>query len=534
MNNLTGTELGAFKILELIGSGGMGVIYKACYKTAENKFRAIKVIRPEYASDKGFIARFQQEEQLLVDLVHPNIVRGYHFDEDKGKHYLVMEYIEGESLRARLRREKRLSIPDTIRLAEQLSSALAHAHGMEEPIIHRDIKPDNILLRKSDSAALLTDFGLMEVLGEKSYLQSSLHIPDSCVSDSVDIPGSCLSSGPSAEDGKKGTTSGTLAYMAPEQVKGGEGDAKSDIYQFGAVLYECLTGQLPLGRFVDPSKHNPQVPKSLEELILKCLEPLPVDRFQSISSLKKNLAGISKSFPGVKPGPENAASEFPGMRETTAESEAIKENSLQSETNPQPNNMGGVTDTLQRPGLEADPKKEKTSAARLVIPDISAIDPSVRKMAGSVMPESNRRRLLILGAVLIGLLSWFLFTKIKERQLESQRNLSSKAEAKVADEARVAVEAGRNKAFNGPYSGLDMTWFVSGDFCRRNGGRLPTIDELKNMNAECAVGKQSYGCNLWFWSSEEINANTAYVVAFPSGNEFSNSKGVRNHVRCVP
>ena len=160
--------LGDYKILEFISSGGMGSVYKACHKDDPETIMALKVIKQEFSSNEGFISRFKHERRQMLKLSDPHIVLGRHFGEDKGRHYLIMDYIEGESLRDRLNREpgKRLPVKDTVAMAAQLSSALAHAHSTG--VIHRDIKPENILLRKSDGAALLTDFGLMKAIGEQN------------------------------------------------------------------------------------------------------------------------------------------------------------------------------------------------------------------------------------------------------------------------------------------------------------------------------------------------------------------------------
>ena len=289
MDNFAGTILGDFRILELLGSGGMGVVYKACHKDDSEAISAIKVIRADFASDKGFIERFKKERRLMHSLKHDNIVTGHHFGEAGGVYYLAMEYVEGESLCIRLKRDKHLSVAETFRIAAQLSSALERAHGMG--VIHRDIKPDNILLRKSDGAALLTDFGLMKAIGEQNYLNSVSY-------------GRMNSEGVSFDEGRenseggsrahKGVPSpGTRAYMAPEQISSGEISPRTDIYQLGMVMYECLTGELPKFGSQNPSIINSEVSKELDDVILRCLKPNPAERYGSAGELNKALLEVA-------------------------------------------------------------------------------------------------------------------------------------------------------------------------------------------------------------------------------------------------
>jgi len=291
--NLTGQILGDYKILEFVSSGGMGSVYKACHKDDPETIMALKVIKQEFSSNEGFISRFKHERRQMLKLSDPHIVLGRHFGEDNGRHYLIMDYIEGESLRDRLNREpgKRLSVKATVAIAAQLSSALAHAHDMG--VIHRDIKPENILLRKSDGAALLTDFGLMKAIGEQNYLKSSFAVPESCLGSEAPVPESCLGS----EDGaaksptgsKKSSTSGTLAYMSPEQMEGQNITSQSDIFQLGVVLYECLTGERPHGAFESPTQINLEVSLTLDKVILKCLKAKVGDRYYSSAELNESI-----------------------------------------------------------------------------------------------------------------------------------------------------------------------------------------------------------------------------------------------------
>ncbi len=262
---------GRYEIIAKIGSGGMSHVYQA-RDTILNRIVTVKVLRSELAEDKDFVRRFQVEAQAVASLSHPNIVSIYDVGQENGLPYLVMEYVEGLTLKRIIQKEGPLSPAETVNLGVQVCAALAHAH--EKGIIHRDIKSHNILVTPGGRVKV-TDFGLARVL-----------------------------SVPSATVTQSGTVMGSVHYLSPEQARGEETGPKSDLYSLGVVLYETVSGRLPfqgdnpvtvaLKHVQGPPpalcKDNPVIPQRLEEIIFKALAKDPAQRFQSAREMQKALS----------------------------------------------------------------------------------------------------------------------------------------------------------------------------------------------------------------------------------------------------
>src|SRR3990172_8423831 len=246
-----GENAGPYRIMEQLGQGGMATVYKA-YHAALDRYVAIKVLHPAFLQDANFLKRFQREAKAVARLEHPNIVPVHDFAEHAGQPYLVMKYIEGDTLKARLR-SGRLSKDEGLHIVEAAGSALSYAH--QRGILHRDIKPSNILL-SPDGSIYLADFGLAR-MGETG--ESTL---------SADI------------------MLGTPQYISPEQARGDKNlAAGTDIYSFGVVLYEMVVGRVPFNADTPfsiihdhiykplpiPSRINPRVPPEVERVLLKSL-----------------------------------------------------------------------------------------------------------------------------------------------------------------------------------------------------------------------------------------------------------------------
>ncbi len=260
-----------YEVLEQLGGGGMALVWKG-KDTLLNRLVTIKVLRPEYASDEDFVRRFRREAQAVASLSHPNIVSIYDVGQENDSHYLVMEYVEGESLKSLIRREAPLPSTKAIQLGRQIAEALEHAH--ENSIIHRDVKPHNILITKNGRAKL-TDFGIAQASA------STITHTDTIV--------------------------GSVHYISPEQAKGEPAGPKSDIYALGVVLYEMLTGQVPYqadGAIGVALKHiqeqplslreiNPNIPEDLEKVVLRAMDKLPERRHKSARAFGEDLISIS-------------------------------------------------------------------------------------------------------------------------------------------------------------------------------------------------------------------------------------------------
>lgn len=262
-----GENVGPYRITEQLGQGGMATVYKA-YHAALDRYVALKALHPAFNEDKSFAARFQREARVVAKLEHPNIVPIYDYAEHESRPYLVMKYIEGDTLKARLLQGP-LSSEEINQVVDSVGSALAYAH--QQGILHRDIKPSNVLIG-TDGIMYLADFGLARIAqaGESTLSSDSIM--------------------------------GTPQYISPEQAMGKkELDEGTDIYSFGVMLYEMVVGQVPFTADTPfsiihdhiysplpmPRAINPQVPESVERVLLKALAKERADRYDTVPSLVK-------------------------------------------------------------------------------------------------------------------------------------------------------------------------------------------------------------------------------------------------------
>jgi serine/threonine protein kinase len=222
--HLTGRHIGVYEVLEPIGSGGMGDVYRA-RDTNLKRDVALKVLPDAFALDRDRLARFKREAQVLASLNHPNIAAIYGFDEAEGVHALILELVDGPTLADRIARGP-IPIDETLPIASQVAEALEAAH--ERHVVHRDLKPANIKLR-GDGAVKVLDFGLAKALGPPGAAAATA---SPTITPAVSAAGVVL---------------GTAAYMSPEQAKGRETDKRTDVWAFGCVLYEMLTGTPAFG-----------------------------------------------------------------------------------------------------------------------------------------------------------------------------------------------------------------------------------------------------------------------------------------------
>lgn len=257
---------GRYEILEQIGSGGMSVVYKAkCHKL--NRLVAIKVLKEEFCSDDIFVSKFKMEAQAAAGLTHANIVNVYDVIDDGNYHCIVMELVEGITLKNYIMQHRTLDAQESIAIAIKVAEGIGAAH--EQHIVHRDIKPQNILISHYGDVKV-ADFGIARAVSGQTQNSAAV---------------------------------GSVHYISPEQARGGYSDERSDIYSFGITLFEMLTGQVPFSgnntvaialahlesELPRPSSVNPSIMKSLENIILKCTEKKPEYRYQSTTELVHDL-----------------------------------------------------------------------------------------------------------------------------------------------------------------------------------------------------------------------------------------------------
>jgi len=259
---------GRYKILETIGGGGMANVYLA-HDMILDRDVALKMLRLDFANDEEFIRRFHREAQSATSLAHPNIVSIYDVGEEDSIYYIVMEYVDGQTLKQYIQQNSPLHTEEVIEIMKQLTSAISHAH--QNHIIHRDIKPHNILIDREGNVKI-TDFGIAMALSSTSITQTNSVI-------------------------------GSVHYLSPEQARGGMANRKSDIYSLGIVMFELLTGRLPFSgesavsialkhlQSETPSlrRWNPTIPQSVENIVLKATAKDPFHRYNNVEEMEDDL-----------------------------------------------------------------------------------------------------------------------------------------------------------------------------------------------------------------------------------------------------
>ena len=350
---------GRYEILEVIGTGGMAVVYKArCHRL--NRLVAIKILKDELSKDEEFRNRFHAESQAVAKLNHPNIMSVHDVSTHEGTDYIVMELIDGITLKQYMEKKGTLNWKETLHFAMQIAKALEHAHG--QGIVHRDIKPHNVMVLKNGSAKV-TDFGIARLMSQSNTLTKE--------------------------------ALGSVHYISPEQAKGGRVDNRSDLYSLGVVMYEMMTGRAPYdgdspvavaiqhinGGATMPSVLNPNIPGGLEQIIMRCMATDPAQRYNSATALLYDLEELRKDpeilftfgaataldevlkvYPGKKPQPRTTAERVAGVRTDRTAQGGVR-TAPASQTSQQVRTHQTVQEPERRKNLQREDKGESRRRA---------------------------------------------------------------------------------------------------------------------------------------------------------------------------
>ena len=333
-----------YEILESIGTGGMSDVYKAkCHKL--NRFVAVKVLKQEFGESSEFVSKFHTEAQAAAGLMHPNIVNVYDVGEENGINYIVMELVEGITLKRYIEKKARLSVKEAVSIAIQISMGIEAAHNNN--IIHRDIKPQNIIISK-EGKVKVTDFGIAKAATSNTITSNVM---------------------------------GSVHYTSPEQARGGFSDEKSDIYSLGITMFEMLTGRVPFNgdttvaiaikhiqeEMPSPRNYVPEIPISVEQIVLKCTQKSPDRRYQKmpelVEDLKKSLISPNEDFVKLASVEKSAVTKAMSDKER----EQIKRNSaVKTDSVVTAAAAGGIT--LQNTERPVERKAAQTQSATVQNP----------------------------------------------------------------------------------------------------------------------------------------------------------------------
>ena len=433
---MQGKKLGGrYEILGRIGGGGMAVVYKAI-DSLLHRHVAIKVLSESLSNNSEFIRRFDREAQAAASLSHPNVVNVYDVGRDGYTHYIVMELVDGHTLKQYILDKGALPVEEAVEIASQICDGLSHAH--ENQIVHRDIKPHNILMGRNGRVKV-TDFGIARAATSSTITQT-------------------------------GSVMGSVHYFSPEQARGGVVGEKSDIYSLGIVLYEMLTGQLPFDgdsaisialkhlqeNVVDPREFNPNIPENIVRIVMRALEKDPEMRYTSVKAMMQDLnyaisvdRGMTPNWPRQQPAQEyqdyqtiplhldedeneQGVSATPNATPTNHQDQYIspvqrpevrnnhqEHRPPQREMNPQPRTMVGDQTMMNLERLRgASSDKDKTIFERTVVylENLQASLPWWQKLLFGLLTI-----VIILGLSFWGLASlWSIFTDSGSKESSTQ------------------------------------------------------------------------------------------------------------------
>lgn len=331
-----------YEIIDKVGSGGMADVYKArCHRL--NRFVAIKVLKSEYSSDTNFVAKFRAEAQSVAGLSHPNIVNVYDVGEDNGLYYIVMELVEGITLKSFIERKGKLEVKEAVGIAIQISQGMEAAH--DNHIIHRDIKPQNIIISR-EGKVKVTDFGIAKAASSNTITSNTM---------------------------------GSVHYISPEQARGGYSDEKSDIYSLGVTLFEMLSGKVPYegdntvsvallhiqGEAPALRDLEPSIPVSLDRIVQKCMQKKPERRYlytsELIADLKRSIMNPDGNFVKITPEVMDSKTIIMSEEDMNHIKNATKKIPITNQQTTNPRKSEKEDELLEEDDADVDPRIEKIS-----------------------------------------------------------------------------------------------------------------------------------------------------------------------------